>query len=359
MLSIENIKKQLMETHQLEQIKDTDYLSTGSTLLDLACSDNIKGGFIKGKYYFLVGDSASGKTFLSLTCLAEASINTNFDNYRFIYDNSEGGALMNIEKFFGAKVAKRLEPPSVDKNNMPLYSSSIEEVYYNVDDALQEDKPFIYILDSMDSLTSDAEIEKFEETKAAFEKGKQVAGSYGDGKAKKNSANLRRLMGPLRETGSILIILNQTRDNIGFGFEKKARSGGHSLRFYACLEMWSSVKGKITKTYKEKKRQIGIKCSIKLKKNRLTGKERSIEIPIYYSYGFDDIGSCVDYLVEEKVWPYKKPSIVVDDFGVKLSRDKLIAYIEENELENDLKMIVAETWKSVEDACALKRKKRY
>lgn len=358
-MNVEYIKQQLMKTQQLEQITESDYLSTGCTLLDLACSDTIKGGFIKGKYYFLVGDSASGKTFLSLTCLAEASNNKNFDNYRFIYDNSEGGALMSIEKFFGAKVVKRLEAPNVDKNNMPIYSSSIEEFYYNVDDALQEDRPFIYVLDSMDSLTSDAEIEKFEETKAAYEKGKQVSGSYGDGKAKKNSANLRRLMGPLKESGSILIILNQTRDNLGFGFEKKSRAGGHSLRFYACLEMWSSVKGKITKTYKNKKRQIGIKCCIQLKKNRLTGKERTIEVPIYYSYGFDDIGCCVDYLIEEEVWVIKKNTIHADDFGVKYSRDKLINHIEENSLENDLKMIVQETWKSIEDACALKRKKRY
>ncbi|KKL16215.1 hypothetical protein LCGC14_2497770, partial [marine sediment metagenome] len=44
-------------------------------------------------------------------------------------------------------------------------------------------------------------------------KGKIVAGSYGDGKAKKNSAGIRQLLGPLNKSGSIIFKINQTRDN--------------------------------------------------------------------------------------------------------------------------------------------------
>jgi RecA/RadA recombinase len=249
------------------------YLGSGSTLLNLACSDQVRGAFITGNYYFFVGDSASGKTFFALTCLAEASVNKEFDDYRFIYDNSEGGALMDIKKFFGSRVAERLEPPQLTEEDEPECSSTIEEFYFNVDDAIKEGKPFIYILDSMDCLSSKDEADKFVDTKTAHRKGNQTAGSYGDGKAKKNSANLRRLMAPLRKSNSILIIINQTRDNLGFGFEKKTRSGGHALRFYACVEIWSSVKEKISKTVKGKKRQLGVRCKLNIKKNRITGCE--------------------------------------------------------------------------------------
>jgi len=355
----QQIKELLMSKKELVSIKNEDYLSTGSTLLNLACSGRPDGGFIKGNYYFLVGDSASGKTFLSLTCLAEASINKNFDNYRFIYDNSEGGALMDIRKFFGTKVMERLEPPKVDENGLPCYSSTIEEFYFNVDDAIERGEPFIYILDSMDSLSSADEISKFEETKEAYEKGKEAAGSYGDGKAKKNSANLRRLLTPLRKSGSILMIINQTRDNLGFGFEKKTRSGGHALRFYACLEMWSSIKEKISKNIKGAARQLGILCKVQIKKNRLTGRERSVTIPIYHSYGIDDIGSCVDYLVEEKHWEQKAGTINAPEFEFKGTRDKLIKHIEENQMEKDLRMIVGDFWNEIEEACKVKRKTRY
>lgn len=358
-MDVEKIKAKLLAKKKAPVIKGSDYLSTGSTLLDLACSDSIKGGLLKGKFYFFVGDSSSGKTWLSMTCLAEAAINPNFNDYRFIYDNGEDGALMDIEKYFGKAVARRLESPAKDSDGNPVHSTSVEEFYYHVDDAIKAGKPFIYILDSMDSLSSDDEISKFTEAKEAHRKGKEVAGSYGDGKAKKNSANLRKLISPLRDSNSILIILCQTRDNLGFGFEKKTRSGGKALRFYACLEMWSSVKKKIVKIVREKKRQLGVESLIEIKKNRITGKERSIVIPIYHSSGIDNIGSCVDYLMEEGHWEQKGNSIVVPEFDFKGLREKLIKYIEDNNLEDQVKQIVQTVWDDIEEACAVKRKKRY
>jgi len=339
--------------------KPRKYLSSGSTLLNLACSGNMRGCFVGGGYYFFVGDSASGKTFISLTCLAEASYNKDFNDHRFIYDNSEGGALMDIRKFFGKRVANKIEPPKFDEDGEPEYSSTIEEFYYAVDDAIRDGRPFIYILDSMDSLSSKDETEKFEETKTAHRKGKVTTGSYGDGKAKKNSANLRRLLKPLGKTDSILIIINQTRDNLGFGFEKKTRSGGHALRFYACVEIWSSIREKIKKTIKGKKRQLGIVANIQVKKNRLTGRERSVLVPIYHSYGIDNVGSCVDYLIEETYWKKKGNKISAPEFEFTGTREKLIHTIEKNNLEKDLIDLVDEQWTAIEMASRIKRKIRY
>jgi len=340
-------------------IRNKDYLSTGSTLLNLACTGKPNCGFAKGHYYFLVGDSASGKTFLSLTCLAEASINKNFDEYHFIYDNAEDGALMDIERFFGKKVAERMEPPSLTKDNQPVCSSTIEEFYYHVDDALQENRPFIYVLDSMDSLSSEAEQNKFDQTKEAHRKGKEVTGSYGDGKAKKNSANLRTLIPYLHHSGSILIIISQTRDNIGFGFEKKTRSGGRALRFYACIELWSSIRSQIEKTIQGKKRQLGVNCKVQVKKNRITGRQRNVTIPIYHSFGIDNLGNCVDFLIEEERWTKKGNKIQAIDLKLCASKEKIIRYIEEKGLEQDIQSIVGEEWEKIEAACVLHRKRRY
>jgi len=305
-LKTKDIKKKLQHKKKGKKLTTTDFLSTGSTLLNLALTGKPNCGFIKGRYHFIVGDSTSGKTFLSLTCLAEAAKNSNFKKYRFIYDDAEGGALMDFGKFFGEKVARRIRPPRKTKDSSPLYSVSIEEFYYNVDDAIRKEKPFIYILDSMDSLSSTNEEAKFKQHKNAWRKGTKAPGSYGDGKAKKNSVGIRQLLTPLRESNSILIIINQTRDNIGFGFEKKTRSGGHALRFYATWEIWSSVVGKITRTVGGSVRQLGVICRIKIKKNRVTGRERTIDIPIYHSFGIDDIGSCVEFLIKEKHWKKKK-----------------------------------------------------
>ena len=227
------------------KLTEANMLSSGSTLLNLAVTNTPFGMLPKGKYTMFVGDSGAGKTWLALSCLAEAANSKHFSNYRLIYDDIEGGALMNLRKFFGQKLEKRIEPPAVKDGNS-IFSETIQDFYYHVDDAIHvadtEDKPFIYILDSQDALTSAYEKSKFEEHKKAYRDGKDSAGSYGDGKAKVHSEGLRKVLSSLSRTGSILIIINQTRDNLGFGFSKKTRSGGRALRFYASVEIWVSLK---------------------------------------------------------------------------------------------------------------------
>jgi RecA/RadA recombinase len=354
------LRKQLMaKTKTKTAIKPSDYLSTGSTLLDLSCSGTHLGGLCKGKYFFLVGDSSSGKTFLSLTCFAEAARNPSFKGYRLIHDNAEDGALMDIKKFFGNKVADRIEPPAYLDDGSSYYSSTIEEFYYHVDDAVDEGRPFIYVLDSMDALTSSYEVDRFEMRKKAHREQKEAKGDYGDGKAKINSSHLRALLPKLRDTGSILIIINQTRDNLGMSFAEKTRSGGRALKFYATLEMWSAVAGRLKKKVRGIDRQVGIQCQIKIKKNRLIGLESTITVPIFHSYGIDNIGSCIDYLVKEKHWQKNGQKIKTKEFDEVLTRDGLIQMIEEEDMEADLREIVSDVWHDILKRTALQRKPRY
>lgn len=210
-------------------------LSTGSTLLNLAITGRISAGLSKGRYIWFVGDSSSGKTFIAMTIFAEASINEYFDKFDFIYDGNEGGAMMDISKFFGSKLAKRLKTPGNGKTDA---SKTVEEFYYNVDDCVAKSKkskrPFIYILDSENGLSTDAEVKKFKEKKKAHRDEKESTGTMSDGKAKLHSSNLRRLIPELLETDSILIILSQTRDSMNtFGFgDAKTVPGGRALNMH-------------------------------------------------------------------------------------------------------------------------------
>lgn len=344
-------------------------LSTGSTLLNLACSDRADVGFLKGGYYYLVGDSTSGKTWLSLTCFAEACRNPAFKNYRLIFDDVEGGALMDVEHYFGKEVAKKMEPPRKQKG-VSVFSDTVESFYYNISDCLDEGRPFIYVLDSQDSLTSKAASKKFKKQKTASETNQEEAGSYGDGKAKYHSEHLRQILAGLRRTKSILIIIGQTRDNLGFGFEKKTRAGGRALRFYAQLEIWTSVGEKIKKWVREKDRTIGVNCLAEVKKNRVTGKvgkDRQVKIPIYYDLGIDDVGSCVDFLIEEGHWPRVKPKEgqkkkkLYDAKEVLLcgSRASIIAHIEEEGLEQEVRALTEKVWQEIEKESLPQRKRRY
>jgi RecA/RadA recombinase len=348
---VAEIRKSLGHKHKKRVLLASDYLSSGSTLLNLAASGRTYGFFVKGHYYFFVGDSTSGKTFLVLTCLAEACQSEDFDGYDLVYNGTtERGAMMNIRKFFGKRLEKRLKT---------VYSDTIEHMYYDLDDRLERGKPLIYIVDSMDGLNSEDDTEKFKQRKEAHRKGKQIAGSYGDGKAKKNSQDLRKMLTRLFNSGSILIVIGQTRDNLGFGHSKKTRAGGRALKFYAALEMWSSIYKRIKKYYRGKDREQGIIAQVELKKNRLSGKDRTVNVHIYHSYGIDDIGSMVDYLLEEKHWRGKKGKIDAFDLEYKGYREGLIKHIEEENLERELKAIVKRTWEEIEDAVSLKRKRRY
>jgi len=361
-MKTEDVKKKLKPKPAIPAPTAKDYLSTGSTLLNLAMTGKPDWGFLKGNYYLFVGDSQSGKTWLSLSCLAEASINPAFDNYRLIYDNGENGALMDVRKFFGRRLAERLEPPERDEHGNPVYSRYVEQLYYHVKDAVEAEKPFIYVQDSIDVLSCFAEENKFEEQREAFDKGKEAKGSYSQ-QPKLHSQDLRQVLGDLQRSGSILIFINQTRDKIGdvLSFDKKTHSGGKAITFYACVELWSSVAGKIHKTVKGKPRQIGTICELRTKKNRVQGKDRKVQIPIYWSCGIDDVGSMVDYLVEEKHWSKKDKGdiIIAKDLDLEMSREKLIRHIQDNDLERDVREIVADVWDEIEKACEVIRKSRY
>ena len=356
---VKKVTKKKTKKKTKEKIKTENILSSGSTLLNLACTNNPFGAFTKGKYIYLVGDSTSGKTFLSMTCLVESLRHPSFKDHRLIYDNVEDGMEIDLEKLFNKEMADKIESTKTDKKGNPIYSMLIEEFYYNLDDAIKSEKPFIYILDSMDGLDSEEDSEKFEEQKTAHAKGKIIAGSYGTSKAKKNSGTLRKMVNRLKKTGSILIIISQTRDNIGFGFEKKTRSGGKSLKFYAHLEIWSKVLGQIKKTVKGKPRSIGVNIELQIKKNRTTGELHKTKMDIYPSYGIDDIGSCIDYLVDEKWWEKEGTKIIAEEFDITMSRENLIKYIEVTNRYRKLQIVTGRCWNEIRKACDLGRKSRY
>jgi len=333
-----------------EVISSKDLLSSGSTLLNLALSGRAKGGYVKGKYYSLVGDSDSGKSWLGMSALAEAAYSPEFDDYELIYNNAEDGALMDVGKFFG-KLKDRITITA---------SETLDEFYDRITARIEKKQPFIEILDSMDVLDAEADLKKFKKNRSRRDKDTEAKGNYGIAKAKMNSENLRKVRSRLKETGSILIVVSQTRDNIasiGPG-DKKTRSGGKAIKFYAAVEFWTSIRENITKKILNKNRQQGIIARIQVKKNHITGKKREVLVPIYHSAGMDDVGSCIAYLVDEGHWKLDK-AIKAPEFNFVGRTGDLIKKIQEEDSEGELRGIVQKVWREIETACEVKRKPRY
>jgi len=337
-------------------IDPNDLLPTGCLLFNLGLSDCHQGGFQKGKMANIIGDSSSGKTFLGLSCFAEAAQLESFDEYTFINDDAESACEFNIPKLFGKKTASRIEPPSRDGEGNPVHSDTVQDLWDHLNDLLDEEKPFIYLMDSMDSLDEISEKEHYESNRKARRAGKEETGSYGTKKAKVIGEMLRDIIPKLRKTGSILLIISQTRDNINpISFAKKTRSGGKALKFYATHEVWLANAGQI----KRKEQIIGYYTNAKVTKNKLTGKHRVVKFPIFYDYGIDSLRGSIEFCMETSYWNKKRQTIIAEDLGLECTLPKMISVIEEGGLEEGLAEAVQKAWDIREDDLKLNRKSKY
>lgn len=342
---VEQIKKTSKEKIKpkiKEPINPDNLIPTSSTLLNCACSDCPTGGYGIGKLVNLIGDSSSGKTLLGLSCFAEMAMFKKFDEYAFIYDDVEAALEFNLDHLFSEDVSKRID--------MSITSDTIQDFSDNIAKAIKDERPFVYILDSLDALTSIEERERF-----YSERDKRKKEGWKTEKVKVLTQILRVIARDIKKIEATVIIISQTRDNLGWGFSTKTRSGGRALKFYSCHEMWLSIIKEITKSDET----IGVNIKSKVSKNKLTGKKRKVEFPIYDDYGVDNIGSSIDFLIKKGRWAKKGLIIHAPEFSLKGTREKIISRIETNLLENDLQLLVGEVWNSKEKKLELNRKPKY
>lgn len=358
-------------TKREKAIKTTGLLPSGSTVLNCALSDNACGGIGVGKIANIIGDSSAGKTMIAETMLAEIANNPKYDDYLLILDDSEHALEMDIVGLFGTKAAKRVRAPRYDRDNLPVYSDTVEQWYATMLDLIEQGRPFVYCLDSLDTLTDVAEYEQAAELLKASKKVKEgdtdaslaMPGSYGMAKAKLMSQILRTIKAGLARTGSTLVVISQTRSNTNArpGQATKKRSGGMALDFYCTHIVWLTP----IRTYKAGKKGmeeiVGREVEAKVTKNKITGKVRTARFDIFYDYGVDDIGSCVDFLEKAGVIDKKGAYLDASCLGYDkiMYRDVLIKAIERDNCLEELRKLVQDAWTEKEDALSLERKPRF
>lgn len=343
-------------SERLPEEENVLWVSSGSVMLNLACSDRWWGAFKTGTMVNLVGDSSSGKSISILSGLTAAMNDPAFSDYRFIYDDAEFADSFDHTKLFGEVFDKLIEQPG-EKGP----STTIEQFYDYVMDACENDRPFIYVLDSFDAIDSDIEIAKEMENRKyrKEEKLNKIKGTFGATKQKKASQMFRHICSKLKQHKSLLIIISQTRDNLSaVGFATKYRAGGRALKFYASIEAWLAGGTALTKTVNDVVHKIGVDSIAKITKNKYSGKYKTVAFPIYYDYGIDDISSCLDFLTKNKWWKKKGARMIAEEFDVIFAKKKMVEYIEEKP-ERIVKLfnITQQCWDSVEASLKLGRKK--
>lgn len=331
-----------------------DCLDTTITLLNCALTDNPFSGFALGRVSMVVGDSSSGKSFVLLSALAAASKNPQFDDYDLYYDDAEAACDFDIEKLFGEKFIERVIPKS---------SNLAEDFYGHIMMAFDNKKPFIYVLDSYDSLTCSAELERAEiKRKAAAgekltKKEQTSKGGYKTEKVKLFAEVFRRCRNEIATTKSAFIPVFQTIDAINSVYSEKTRRGGNAPKFFSSHELWLRIVGSIT----SKGLETGVFTEAYIAKNKVTGKRRKIIFPIYYDYGIDNISTSIQFLTDQGYFEHIKHSLKVPYFGgfEKITPEKLIEHIEQNNLEDELAKIVGIAWNAREKTVEIDRKPRF
>lgn len=348
----------ILEKGSTEPQKQEDYLSLGCPLLNLAVSGDWRKGLLKGTYMFYAGDSSSGKTLATLTQLAEAANDPRFDEYELWHIDAEVGNFFDFELFFGKKAAKRIQVLR-PKDGEPML---LEFVYDWIEAKIDAGTKLVVVVDSFDSLSSEAKEKKITEDAKLRAEGKETTGKYTDGKPKLNSERLSRIMSKLAKNGSIMTGICQIRDNMNAGLygPKHTRGGGHAIKYNASVEIWTAPGARMTKQVNGTDRIIGYYTRFSVKKNRVNGRERAVTIPIIPDVGMDATGAAVDFLVTEKAWTKDSGGRITSSlYEATYHREALIRKIEDDGKEQELYEAMQAAWEEIETELKVERKKRY
>jgi recombination protein RecA len=274
-----------------------EFFSSGSTLLDLV---NGGRGWRENRVNNVVGDKQTGKTLLAIEACA---------NYRRKYPTAPI-RYVEAESGFDVGYARSIGLPTRGvtlPNEEDLTISTVEGMFQDLEKVIDRGERSLYVLDSLDALSDEAELLHTRKLLAKREKesededNKPAKGTYGVAKAKQLSSLFRQLNSRLAGCKTTVLIISQTRDAIGVTFgRKQTRSGGKALDFYASQIVWLAHIGRLSKTVKGVKRPYGVTIRAQAEKSRSGAPFRTCDFPIYFSYGIEDVVSMVEWLIEVK-----------------------------------------------------------
>ncbi len=252
------------------KVLDIPAISTGSLGLDMALGI---GGIPRGRVIEIYGPESSGKTTLTLHCIAEAQ--------------KAGGmaAFIDAEHAFDRNYAEKL---GIDTENLLISQPDNGEQALEIAEHLIRSGAIdIIVIDSVAALVPKGELE----------------GEMGESKmglqARLMSQALRKLTGAIHKTGCSCVFINQLRDKIGVMFgSPETTTGGNALKFYASVRLDIRRVGQI----KDGPDNIlGNRTRVKVVKNKVAPPFKVVEFDIIYGQGISKVGEVIDLGVELEI----------------------------------------------------------
>ena len=258
-----------------------DFISTGSSMLDLAISNREDGGIAVGRITEINGLESSGKSLLASHILAE----TQKKGGIAVYMDTETSVSRDFLEAIGVDVSKLLY----------LHFECVEDIFEAIEDIItkvresDKDRLVTILVDSLAATSTKVEID------ADFEKD-----GYATTKAIVISKALRKITQMIGRQRVALVFTNQLRQKLGVMFgDPWTTSGGKALPFHASTRVRLKNMGQIKDS--KKKNILGMKCRAQIIKNRLGPPLRHADYDMYFDSGIDNYGGWLNVMKEHKL----------------------------------------------------------
>ncbi len=329
--SITDSVKEGAKKHQYTPIDTNLVVSTGSTLLDLAISGGrIRGGGLPGGIMIEIhGPSGSGKTALAVDIAASVQF--------------KGGEadILDPEARLDKEYA-RIYGLELDKKNysQPKLVTDVFSSIYKWD-PVNKKVINVKIIDSIAALVSAKEME-------------EGGDKRGQRKAKDLHEGCRKASVEIADGHKLIVFTNHEMD----GEYGKVTPGGKAVPYYSSVRIRVQQKEKLMPekqiaSGKKVKMVVGVYSLCTIVKNSVDNGYRDAPLYIIYGQGIDDVRANLQWF---KQMMNSTKYIAVDKEYQRL--DFAIRYIEENDLEGDLRECVIDLWEDIQDKFKITRKRK-
>ena len=284
-------KGSIMKLGDGTALQEIEASSTGSLGLDIALGI---GGLPMGRIVEIYGPESSGKTTLTLHCIAE--------------QQKKGGvcAFVDAEHALDPQYAKKL---GVDLDELLISQPEI------TDTLVRSGAVNMVIVDSVAALTPKSELE----------------GDMGDSnvgvQARLMSQAMRKLTGSISRSKCMVIFINQIRMKIGVMFgSPETTTGGNALKFYSSVRLDIRRIGSI----KDRDEVVGNATRVKVVKNKVAPPFKQVEFDIMYGEGISKMGELLDLGVAAGVVNKSGAWFSYGDERIGQGRENAKTYLREN-----------------------------
>jgi recombination protein RecA len=255
-----------------------EWVSSGSSMLDIAIANRPNGGFPVGRITELTGLEGAGKSLIAAHALA---------------DTQRKGGLAILIDTEAAVNAEFFEAIGLDTSKLLyIHQSILEDIWDTLETIVEKirssDKKRLVtiVVDSLAGAATRREIE------GDFDKD-----GFNTDKAIVNSKAMRKITGLIARERICVILTNQLRQKVGIVFgDPWTTSGGKAVAYHASVRLRVKPVGQLKVKVGGKDMTVGIKTQAQVIKNRMGPPLRSAEFSILFDSGIDDNGSWLEVM---------------------------------------------------------------